>query len=249
MLTIGCGLLVTTTSTFASPKMHLTEHRILLTAKKSKHDYQFYNQGSATAECKTRFIDFNVDNQGKLTPVKQVSATPVTSAKSFLRASPKRVSIAPNQAQRIKVIARNLKKQPNGEWVSYLSLSCKQVTQAGQKGMNLSPNFVFNIPVIVRKGQLSSQAFLSHIDIKQQHNKTAVELLINRQGQRSLYGRVDIFDQDGTQLGFVKGLSVYQQTQSLPIRIALKKQPTGKIKIQFTEDEKFGDAVAKWLQP
>ena len=233
---------------YAQPKMHLTEHRILLTETNPKYDYQFYNQGTSAAECTTQFIDFNVTANGQLRSIKNGNG-PTTSAKALLRASPKRIRLEPNQAQKIKVIARNLRRQPNAEWVSYLSLRCKNLVKATDQKMQITPNFVFNIPVIVRKGQLGAKAHFSDVDILEQNNQQTIQFNLNREGNRSLYGRIDVLDESDNILTFVKGLSIYQQTQSLPKSLTLKNKASGKLKLRFVESEKFGNASASWTQP
>ncbi|AWB67260.1 hypothetical protein C2869_12780 [Saccharobesus litoralis] len=242
------GVLTNPTMSLAQPKMHLTEHRILLTDRQPKYDYQFYNQGKSAAQCTTSIIDFNVNEVGQLSLVKTPSQQPKSSAKSFLRASPRSVLIGAEQTQRIKVIARKLRSQRDGEWVSYLSLNCKQ-QQKVKKGMNLSPNFVFNIPIVVRKGQLAANATFENVKISHLDQHYSVQFELARHGQRSLYGRIDVKDQADNLLGFVKGFSVYQQTKARPLKIALNNTPQGKLKLIFNEHEKFGDIQTTWQQP
>lgn len=223
----------------AASQIHFTEYKILLTEKDSSSEYRIFNQGDSAALCSTSFIDYMIAPDGKLTPPEE-GQLPTNSAKAMLRASPSRVVIDANGAQKLKVIARGVSKKSDGEWHSYLNLRCKDADVNLQNGINIIPNFVFNIPVTIRKGQLTASVEISQAKLISHAESVWVELMLNRRGTRSLYGDFNIFEESGELLGQLKGVALYVQSSSVPFKIMLSKRPIGKLNITFKEDSRFG---------
>lgn len=242
-LLLLCCLLVAASApaVLAAPNIHFTEYRVLLTEKKVSSNYQIFNQGKSEAYCYTSVVDHNVDANGKLTLAK-ANNKPATSASQLLRISPRRVVIPGMASQKVKVVARKLRQQKDGEWVSYLSLKCKERQANDGKGLNMSANFIFNIPVVVRKGNLDVEARFDDLKLLQQQGSYIADVSILRQGERSLYGNVQIFDDTGL-LAVRKGLSHYLQSDKVSLQIPLKQKPSGKVTIEFKEQPQFGGDV------
>jgi hypothetical protein len=227
----------------ADSKIHFSEYKILLTDKRATLDYRILNRGDTAASCRIGFIDYMVAANGKLTiPVED--QVPENSGKTMLRASPSRILIPANDAQKVKVLARGVRNSDDGEWHSYLNIQCKDDVSTLQNGVNLVPNFVFNIPVTIRKGPLTATAEISEAKLVTKNENVWVELVLDRSGTRSLYGDVTIADEAGAQLGVLKGVSHYLQASRVPVKIRLNQQPVGEVNITFTEDSRFGGDVS-----
>jgi P pilus assembly chaperone PapD len=235
------ALLFVSFSHIAAPNIHFTDYRILLTDKKVSSNYQIFNQGNSEAYCYTSVVDHQVAANGKLTLVKN-NDRPETSAIDMLRISPRRVAIPPMSSQKLKVVARKLRQQDDGEWVSYMSLKCKDSKEVMSNGLNMSPNFIFNIPVVVRKGDLEAKAQFEKIALTQQSGQYFADVSIRREGERSLYGNIMVFDDTGL-LAIRKGLSHYLQSNVVSMQLPLKQAPKGKVKIEFIEQPQFGGDI------
>jgi hypothetical protein len=223
----------------AKSQIHFSEYKILLTEKDTSADYRLFNQGDTAAICSTKFIDYMIQPDGRLVvPIE--GQAPENSGVSMLRASPRQVVVPANGSQRVKVIARGMRKRTDGEWHSYLSLRCKDKDPELKDGINLMANFVYNIPVTIRKGQLTATVEISGAQLMTQNNTVWVETLLNRQGDRSIYGNFTIVDANGTLLGELNGVSHYLQATQVPVKINLSQKPIGRLDITFTEDDRFG---------
>lgn len=240
-LSLLFAVLIFSAQSKASPNIHFTEYRILLTDTKSSQDYQIFNQGTGAAYCYTGLIDHNVTSSGELSVAKEDNR-PETSAREFVRISPRRVLVPAMSSQKVKVVARNLRRQRDGEWVSYLSLKCKDHNPANQAGLYMKPNFIFNIPIVVRKGKLDAVAKFEHTKVEQHGNKYIAKFNINRQGQRSLFGDILVRDDFGI-LAFRKGFSHYLQSDSVPLNLPLQQKPKGKVVVEFKEVPQFGGNI------
>lgn len=240
-LLLGTLCLLLANGLLAGPNIHFTDYRVLLTDKVSTKNYQIFNQGDVDAYCYTNLIDHNVSPDGRLSVAAQ-NNLPITSAQSLLRISPKRVLIPAKSNQKVRVLARGLNQKKKGEWVSYLNLRCREqkAQQSGQ--ITIQPNFVFNIPVIVRKGDLSVEATLKQPEIAKLNDRYFAQAILNRKGQRSLFGSVVVSDESGV-LAVRNGLSHYLQSVNVPLVLPLKAKPQGKVVIEFNEDPQFGGDI------
>jgi hypothetical protein len=229
-------------SLLAKSAIHFTEYHILLTENEPNRTYPIFNQGDSAAFCEAKFIDYiiSADGSKRLATKDQLSPT---SAQSILRVSPRRVTIPPLSSQKLKVAARGLRKQRDSEWVSYLSLSCKDKSpDVTAIGITILPSYTFNIPTIVRKGQLNANLTISKAEVVQHSKNTkAVELVLSHSGERSVYGNILIKDAEGNKIGALVNVSVYQEESRKTFNIVLKKAIKGnEITISFTEHEKYG---------
>ena len=225
----------------AAPNIHFTDYRILLTEKQTTKNYQIFNQGDAPAYCYTGIIDHNVSSDGKLSLANK-SNRPETSAADIVRISPRRVIVPAMANQKVKVVARRFKQLNNGERVSYLNLRCKEHNPKLTSGLNIQPNFIFNIPVVVRKGQLDVEAKMEQVRLNQIKGTYFADVNIRRQGERSLFGNLFIYDEKGL-LATKNGISHYLQSTSIPLRVQLKQKPRGRVTVEFIEQEQFGGDI------
>ena len=230
---------VFSTASLALPQIKFTEYKILLTEKTTASEYRILNQGDASASCSVSFIDYLISPDGQLS-IPQEGEKLSNSASSFLRASPSRVLVPVNGSQKVKIVARGIRGLADGEWHSYLSIRCKEEDLNLQDGVNLVPNFVFNIPVTVRKGELSAVASIEDAKLVVDGSNAKVNLNLVRTGNRSLYGDFEVLDSAGMEIGKLKGISHYIQTSKLPVSLSLNSVPQGSITVIFTEDKRFG---------
>jgi len=222
----------------AAPNIHFTDYRILLSDKQTTKNYQIFNQGNAPAYCYTGVIDHHVSVDGKLSLAKG-NNRPATSAADIVRISPRRVVVPAMSNQKVKVVARRFKQLPEGERVSYLNLRCKEHNPKLTGGLNIQPNFIFNIPIVVRKGDLKVEARLAQASIAQTRGKYVARLKLDRQGERSLFGNLLVYDEKGI-LAAKNGISHYLQSSSIPLQVQLKHKPRGRVTIEFIEQPQFG---------
>lgn len=225
----------------AAPKIHFTDYRVLLTSNASIKDYQIFNQGNRDAYCYTSVIDHNVSKTGQLSRANKKNR-PTTSAADIIRVSPRRVMVSAMSNQKVKVVARKIRKLPKGEWVSYLSLKCKEHNPSLSQGVQVSPNFVFNIPVVVRNGELTVNASLVNAELAANNGRYFANIELNRNGERSLYGNLIVSDETGI-LAQQKGISHYLQSQTVPLTLPLKQKPKGKLTFRFIEQRQFGGTL------
>ncbi|MFT7005710.1 MAG: hypothetical protein ACJAXJ_000209 [Colwellia sp.] len=227
----------------ADISVHFTEYKIFMDKNKPFHNYNIFNQGNSTAECKLSFIDYNITANGDFQIIKKGDSSPINSAVKKLRLSPKQVNITAKSSQKVKVIVRGIRNFPDGELHSYLSINCSEANLTLKKGINLSPNFIYNIPITIRKGELTATAEIKNLKVENHNNSYSLTFNMLREGNRSLYGDFTVTDETGDKIGEVTGFSHYLQAKSIPVSITLTSAPHGKITVDFMEQKRFGGDV------
>jgi hypothetical protein len=163
------------------------------------------------------------------------------SAHDLFRFSPHRVNIPANGDQSVRIKMKRLKKSIEGEFTSFLTISCRQVhtpkavadpTNTEIAETQIIPNITYKIPVIVRKGLLNASGSIKEANID--NNNVIIKLA--RQGNRSLHGNVTITDSVTNQnLAKLNGVSVFLPAESKVLTVPLKSQPKGSLIINFKE--------------
>jgi hypothetical protein len=101
------------------------------------------------------------------------------------------------------------------------------------------------IPIIVRTGALSAHASISGAHLVQSQGQRAIGFTINRSGDRSVYGGIDIYllgSGAPKKIAAIRGLGVYAEIDQRRVTIPLDRDApaigTGsRVKIVYTDDE------------
>ncbi len=176
-------------------------------------------------------------------------------AAAMISYAPRRVVLAPNQPQAIRVGIRPPADLPDGEYRAHMLFRAIPEARPATETANANPNglaisiqpiYGITIPVIVRKGKLQATAGLSNPRIASANGRKELVVDISRQGNRSVYGNIKVFRQGQSKpLVETNGLAVYTEVNKreahLPIdeatAAALKAGP---VTIQYQEDFEIG---------
>lgn len=188
---------------------------------------------------------------------------------SMISYAPRRVTLAPNQPQAIRIGVRPPAGLPDGEYRAHILFraipdATPAVALEGQarEGVSiaLTPIYGVTIPIIVRKGSLSVTASISDFQKVKVDPATndvvangpdavdAISFTLARRGDRSTYGRIRV-----TKPGLAKplfearGVAVYAEvtsrTVTLPIPPEVAAQLYGPAKIEYLEDSDTGGST------
>lgn len=172
------------------------------------------------------------------------------SAEPYLRYFPRTVTLAPNEAQVIRLQLNKPAQIKPGEYRSHLYVRAVPLpTPLGQEtkeessniSVKLVPVFGLSIPVIVRTGQTNASVAFTDLSL----NKIAktVSFGLNRTGNASVYGDITVThtapDGKKTIVGLVKGLAVYTPNLRRMVQLPLDPNATvdytkGKLTAMFT---------------
>jgi len=156
-------------------------------------------------------------------------------AQSMILYAPRRVTIAPNQPQTIRIAARAPAGLPDGEYRAHLLFRAvpppRPVAAATQvKGVSfeLIPIYGVTIPVVIRMGNLQAKVGIANVALAQSDGKPAVALDLTRAGDRSVFGDVRVFKAGVKDpIAIQRGVAVYTEIGTRHLVIPLNPQFAG----------------------
>jgi hypothetical protein len=188
---------------------------------------------------------------------------------SMISYAPRRVTLAPNQPQAIRIGVRAPADLPDGEYRAHILFRAIPVATAPSltpsqpaQGVSiaLTPIYGVTIPIIIRKGSLKVAAAISNVQKiridpttneiitpKSNANRAvdAISFTLARSGDRSTFGRIRV-----TKAGIAKplfearGIAVYTEVGSrvvtLPVPPEVAAQLSGPTKVEYLEDSDTG---------
>lgn len=150
-------------------------------------------------------------------------------ARDLVVFSPKRVTIPAGGSQQIRLMLRKPADLPDGEYRSHLYVMPEKAAvregdgntgQANQTTIALKMMAGVSFPVIVRQGNLSSAARFEDVRLTRQGGNLSLSLLLNRQGQRSLYGDIMLYCPGRESPVYqMRGIAVYAELDSRPLHL------------------------------
>jgi P pilus assembly chaperone PapD len=184
-------------------------------------------------------------------------------AEDMIIYAPRRVTLAPNEPQSIRIAARPPQGLPDGEYRVHLlfraippAMPVEAKADEHVKGLHLRliPIYGVTIPVIVRLGNLEATAAISDVKLEQRDGKPAIGLELSRSGTRSTFGEVLVL-KPGVKdpIGVQKAVAVYTEIGSrhvsVPVDANYKGALTGPVTVEYLEtyddgNQKIAEAKA-----
>jgi P pilus assembly chaperone PapD len=173
-------------------------------------------------------------------------------AREMILYAPRRVTIAPNEPQTIRIAARAPKGLPDGEYRAHLLFRAvpppRPVTAAKTvKGIafELIPIYGVTIPVVVRLGNLQAKVGIANVQLTKQDGKPAVALDLTRAGDRSVFGDVRVFKAGiKDPIAIQRGVAVYTEIGArhvvIPVREDAAAAVAGPVTVDFVETSESG---------
>ncbi|UZJ63895.1 hypothetical protein OKW96_15975 [Sphingobacterium sp. KU25419] len=238
--------------TGAQGNLLLTPGRIVFEGQKRMQEVNLANNGKDTATYLVSFIEIRMKEDGTFEQISQPDSGQHF-ASSYLRFFPRRVILAPNEAQNVKVQLTKSSKLSPGEYRSHMYFRAvpeevplgTEVSSINSKSLvvKLTPVFGISIPVIIRVGELAHIVSLSGASLNISSDSIPVlDLVLNRSGDKSTYGDLKIehisFHGKATVVAEVKGIAVYTPTLSRRVKIKLQTSKgvnykTGKLHVMY----------------
>ena len=148
----------------AASDIRFSSYRFALDPQNRQQSFTLTNRGALTSRWTLGFSHNKVLADGQLQTVKDADQV-ANSASPYLRFSPKRVTIAPNGSQTVRLALKRVRNQEKGEFVSYLRFSCVDDIRVATGTLGVTPRINYNIPVVVRIGKLTAQGQISDIKL------------------------------------------------------------------------------------
>jgi len=156
------------------------------------------NRGDQTGTFETSWTDMTMTPEGGLV---KVEGQAPWSIQSYVRYSPRRVTLAPSESQIIKIALRRGQDVPEGEYYSHFKVltlntedpSAEQADVPAQSSsIAIKARAAVAIPIIWRNSQATSSASIDSVRIDRDANQLTVD--VRRQGPVSVRGFLHVFE-------------------------------------------------------
>lgn len=242
---------------FAQGNLLITPMRVVFEGQKKIQELNLANTGRDTARYLISLIEIRMNSNGTFEKISEPDSGQLFASK-FLRFFPKSVTLAPGEAQLVKVQLTRTGQLQAGEYRSHIYFRAAPDTRIQGElvqlqdtpgiAVKLTPVFGISIPVIIRTGPPAVNVSLTDISLEGQDSvRPRLNMVLRRTGNHSVYGdiTVDHVSEKGkvTTLGNVKGLAVYTPNQLRQFRLELDKKPginyhRGKLRVTYATASK-----------
>lgn len=228
-------LIALSVNTVAQGNLLVTPKRVVFDGSKRSEELNLANIGKDSATYDISFIQLRMKQDGTFENITEPDSAQ-NFADKYLRYFPRTVTLAPNEAQTVKVQLRRTNEMPAGEYRSHMyfravlndkPLGEKDTKKDSGLSVKLIPIFGISIPVIIRQGESNTSVKLTNLSVIQNDKEPALQITFNRTGNMSVYGdvQVDHVSIQGkiTHVGLVKGIAVYAPNDKRNFTIPLNK--------------------------
>lgn len=221
--------------------------RIVLDGRKGA-EVILNNIGNAPATYRISVEFRRMTPEGALEDVAEPSVTD-KQAQEMIVYAPRRITLAPNQPQSIRIAARRPPGLPDGEYrvhMLFRAIPPARPVGAAASGQGeglrfaLIPVYGVTIPVIVRLGNLEAKGGIANVRLEQKDGKPSVALDLSRSGARSTFGEVRVL-KSGVKdpIAVQRSVAVYTELAtrklSIPIEDKFQDQFRGPVTVQYVE--------------
>lgn len=226
-------------SSFAQGDLMIFPKRIVFEGSKRAHEINLANSGKDSARYVLSVVQIRMNEDGSFENITEPDPGQ-NFADKFFRIFPRKVVLAPNEAQTVKIQLINTNEMKPGEYRSHLYIrSEEEKMPLGEKEPPADPSaisvklvavFGISIPVIILSGDNNTEVKLTDLSFNAKDTVPTVRFTFNREGNMSTYGdiAVNYISPDGksTPVAYAKGLAVYTPTAKRHFNLALS-QPAG----------------------
>ncbi len=209
--------------------------RVVFEGNKQREEITLANTGQDTAVYAITFVQYRMTPEGAFEQI-EVPDPGQHFADPYLRYFPRRVTLAPNESQVVRMQLRRSPDMVDGEYRSHLYFrAVPDERPLGEDplledttaiGVRLVPIFGITIPVIIRHGNTTVNASFDQVTLNSNNEQQPqLRFNINREGNISLYGDITVTYQkpgsEPVQIGIVRGLAVYSPNHSRSFTLPL----------------------------
>ncbi len=259
--------IITSTRAMAQGNLLITPRRVVFEGQKRTQDLNLANTGIDTAKYNVSVINYHMREDGSFEEITTPDAGQNFADKN-LRFFPRSVTLAPNEAQVVKMQVTKADQLSPGEYRSHIyfravpkqsALGTEEVKKDSTSiGVKLIPIFGITIPVIIRVGESTMKVNLTDLNFSFMNDTIPVlQFAFNRTGNMSVYGDILVEHISPgmiiTPVGTVRGIAVYTPNSMRRFQMELDKKAkvdyhTGKLKLTYTSQsdtktEKYTEAV------
>jgi len=259
--------IISSAQVVAQGNLLITPRRVVFEGQKRTQDFNLANTGLDTAKYNISVTNYRMREDGSFEEITTPDAGQNFADKN-LRFFPRTVTLAPNEAQVVKMQVTKADQLTPGEYRSHIyfravpkqtALGTEEVKKDSTAiGVRLIPIFGITIPVIIRVGESTTKVNLTDVKLEIINDTIPrLQFTFNRTGNMSVYGDILVEHISPktiiTQVGTVRGIAVYTPNSVRRFQMELDTKAkvdfrSGNLKITYTSQsdtktEKYAEAV------
>jgi len=207
------------TGLMAQSDLLITPYRVIFEGNKKMEEVSVANTGKDTARYAINFVQYRMTEEGKLEQIQEPEGDQYFADK-YIRVFPRSITLAPNEAQIVRLQVKAPSDLAAAEYRSHLyfrSIVDEEAPGTGpvsdtSLGIKLTPVYGITIPVILRAGELDLETGIDQVELVQEPSAT-LKFIITRKGSKSAFGDIEVNYTDvwgkSTKIGGVRGVAVY----------------------------------------
>lgn len=249
-------LMLIGSNALAQGNLLITPRRVVFEGNKSSQEINLANTGQDSATYSVSFVQYRMTPDGSFEQIELPDPGQMFADK-IIRYFPRMVTLAPGEAQMVRMQLRRSADMVPGEYRSHIYFRAvpkegalgldEPLADSTAIGIRLTPIFGITIPVIVRVGETAATAAIDNMQLDPVNDSTTMlSLTLLRNGNKSVYGDLTV-DYDppkgaSMQVGLVRGIAVYTPNDMRRFQMELKKQEginydEGKLVVRYTDAE------------
>jgi len=219
----------------AQGNLLVTPRRVVFDGSSRVMELNLANTGRDTARYNISFIQYRMTEEGAFEEITEPDPGQFFADK-HLRFFPRSVTLAPNEAQTVRMQVVGRERLDPGEYRSHVYFrAVPNQVALGEEDPNrdttsvsvrLIPIFGITIPVIIRVGEPTTEVYISDLVLdKPEEGSPQLQMTFNRSGNMSVYGDLTVthVSAEGTEtiVGVVNGIAVYTPNALRRFRLEL----------------------------
>ena len=219
----------------AQGNLLVTPRRVVIDGSSRVMELNLANTGRDTARYNISFIQYRMTEEGAFEEITEPDPGQFF-ADNHLRFFPRSVTLAPNEAQTVRMQVVGRERLDPGEYRSHVYFrAVPNQVALGEEDPNrdttsvsvrLIPIFGITIPVIIRVGEPTTEVYISDLVLdKPEEGSPQLQMTFNRSGNMSVYGDLNVthVSAEGTEtiVGVVNGIAVYTPNALRRFRLEL----------------------------
>lgn len=206
--------------------------RVVFEGRERIAEVTLVNKGQDRATYRIGFENRRMHRDGSFEAIDEPAAGE-RFAEDLVRYAPRRVTLEPNAPQTLRLMLRKPSSLEAGEYRSHLHFSAVpdesransiETTEENDVDLSikLTPVYGLTIPIIVRHGAITANAAFGDARIKETPRGAAIEVVLKRGGDMSLYGDIAVMAGDEkTPITIKRGVAVYTPNAERIVNIPL----------------------------
>ncbi len=223
----------------AQGNLLITPRRVVFEGATKTQELNLANTGSDTARYNVSIVQYRMKEDGSFEEITQPDPGQ-NFADKYIRFFPRTVTLAPNEAQVVKMQLTKTNLLQPGEYRSHVYFRAvpkenalgEEETKQDSTGISvrLVPIFGITIPVIIRVGESTTKVTLTDMSFEMAGDTIPrLRFSFNRAGNMSVYGDISVThtSPEGriTEVGLVKGIAVYTPNTVRKFQVDLRRIP------------------------